>query len=170
MLQKTMLQFLLLLLTPACSGAQASQDSFLIYNAYKSNIETLKHATDYQQWYKLQDSLDLVTACAFRRLGIYNKSAYKPVRNHNREGFGEAFYYPAPSRMSKFVPAASSDAPKASAYTIVDNQTKFITKDDGKTKIPYIERLHFDEDHHLLKIDKIDPAKFDAGDLVVYVE
>jgi hypothetical protein len=164
-----MLQFLLLLLTPACSKAQASQDSFLIYNAYKSNIETLIHARDYQKWYKLQDSLDLVTACAFRRLSIYNKGAYKPVRNHNREGFGEAYYYPAPSRMPKTIPNASTE-PKASVYTIVDSQTKFITKDDGKTKIPYIERLHFDEDHHLLKVDKIDPAKFEAGDLVVYVE
>lgn len=163
-----MLKFLLLLLTPAASKAQAQQDSLLIYNAYKSNIEILVQEKDYQRWSLLQDSLDRATACAFRRLSLYNKEEYKPSRNYEREGFGEAYYFPAPTGLHETVSLPVSHG--APAFSIVSHQTKFITRDDGKTRIPYIERLYFDGAHRLMKVEKIDPAKFDADDLYVSVE
>jgi hypothetical protein len=163
-----MLHFLFLLVMPTVSQAQATEDSLLIYNAYKTSIQTLKATNDYRRWYAVSDSLDSVTACAFRRLSVYNKEEYKPIDTYNKEGFGETYCFPAPSQKVQHNEEAAPV--KGNSFTIMDHQTKFIVKNDGKTKIPYIECLHFDESHHLTKVDKVNPSMFYNEGLLVSVE
>src|SRR5687768_17402023 len=98
-----MLHFLfLLILTPAAHNSEAtpSEDSVFVYNLYKDNIATLQKIKDSNQWHLLQDSLDALTACALRRLRIYNKQEYKPAKYFERREFGEAYCFPKPGDAS----------------------------------------------------------------------
>lgn len=146
-----MIHFLVILLIGLVpTKLQAHEDSVTIYNAYTDNIKVLTDITDHQKWYGIQDSLDKLTACCFRRLSLYNGKVYHPLKEYNKEGFGVAYFYPQPV-----------DTLKQTYFSVIDLQTKFILRDDGKTKIPYNERWYFGEDHSLVKIEKLDPVTLD---------
>jgi hypothetical protein len=173
-----MLHFLFLLILAPVDNSKAtpSEDSVFIYNLYKDNIATLQKIKDSNQWHLLQDSLDAQTSCALRRLRLHNKQQYKPAKYFDRRGFGEAYYYPKPGDASgehTFTLAESGErtfsTPKSEGgtFSVILQQTKFMLDDTGKTKVPYIERLYFDDDNKLLKIEKLDPAKFEMGLYVV---
>jgi hypothetical protein len=164
-----MIHFLFMLIMPLSAKEQASKDSLLIYNTYKGSIEMMKATKDYNRWYKISDSLDRVTAQAFERLSAFNNAEYQPVESYNKEGFGETYRFPEPTGYKE--PNQEQTGTRASSFTIMDRQTKFFTRGDGKTRIPYIERLHFDEHHQLLKVDKVIPSLFfTEGQIVCYDE
>ena len=141
-----MLHFLLFILTTtACNKEQSHRDSVLIYNAYAGSITRLQNITDPQEWYALEDSLDRATACAFRRLSLYNKRDYVPVKKYDKQGVGEAYSFPEPTD------------PNRISFSLIDKQTTFLITDDGKSTIPYVERLYFNNGKVLIKTEKLDP-------------
>jgi hypothetical protein len=143
-----MIHFLILLTlnSEPSETKQAQEDSLLIYNYYKTSVKTLKETADPHQWFTLEDSLSRATACAFRRLSIYNKKEYKPAGVYDREGFGIAYYFPPPANGKRLV-----------AFTLIDRQTKFLVSEKGKSKIPYCEKLYYDNERNLIRVEKLNP-------------
>ncbi len=159
------LLFLLLGPSVELSNEQAYQDSLFIYNTYKDNIQTLRETNDPNYWYRLEDTLSFSTACSFRRLTLYNKTSYKPVLVYDKRDFGIAPYYPAPSGIVSQIPDVSVNtdvlhAYRTTAYSVIGQETKFIADKNGKTIMPYIERVYYDVDNNIIKIVKLNPVTY----------
>jgi hypothetical protein len=148
---------LLILMLSACcilnaqvyGTMQAHEDSMLIYQTYKSQVDFIEYAakdSNYKQaWYKRISHDDSITTAAKIRLENWNKVSYEPATISDHEGLGTAMSYPEPTM-------------KKVKFSITDPQTKFIIKADGKTKSPYIEKTYFDEGGAVINIEKLDPA------------
>jgi hypothetical protein len=133
--------------------ARAHDDSMLIYRTYKDEISFLqKYAqeSNIQGWYNRSAYDDSLTNCAKLRLKKWNNQAYQPIDERDLEGYGTAFLYPAPGELRR------------AKYSITDSQTKFITRADGKTKIPYIERTYFDEGGSVINVVHLNPTTLEG--------
>ena len=163
-----MFHFLVILLlghSPEAAAMQSYEDSVIVYNAYKDNIKTLKETSDMHKWYRLEDTLSVRTACSLRRLRLYNHAEYKPVIIYEKKGMGIAPFYPAPSGTSYNTPnsnvnAATLSLYRATAYSVIGQETRFIVNEKGRSIIPYVERVYFDVNHNLIKIVKLNPITF----------
>lgn len=160
-----MFHFLVILMlgaNPQPAQMQAHEDSLIIYNAYKSSVRLLKETTDMHQWYKMEDTLSFGTACAFRRLKLYNNEEYKPLMVYEKKGMGVAPYYPPPSDILNITPDLRGDEEalslyRTTAYSVIGQQTKFLLNDKGRSVAPYIERVYFDAESNIIKIVKLNP-------------
>jgi hypothetical protein len=135
-------------------------DSLLIYNTYRSQINTLKtmKESDQQAWYDREANDDSLTVCAKLRLGNYNHSTYEPSETWEREGLGSAYGYPAPSTVEHETAQAfgKSTEPKP-RYVVYDKQTHFLFTNKLTTIIPYIKKFIFDKGR-LLYVEKLNPV------------
>lgn len=130
-------------------GITQRSDSLFIYNFYKGQIDSIKSTSlrmDYTQWYSIADKKDSGLACAFLRLKKINGKDYLPVRRKEVEGFGVAYEYPHPDSIYDF------------SFSVLYPPTKFILKDNGLTKIPYLELWYFNKEGHRLKIKIVNPV------------
>jgi len=141
---------------PPGDAQQMYNDSLLIYNIYKTQIQTLRDAkeTDRNAWYRREAMDDSTTACAFLRLQQYNKERYLPIDELNKEGMGVAYMYPVPSVIS--YPGQFVSTTPTFRYATLDMQTHFITDSTGKTRIPYVIKYYYDKQRLLFK-DTLNP-------------
>jgi hypothetical protein len=134
------------------TSVAARQDSLLIYQTYKDEIAFMESAAndkDALRWYARSGQDDSITNCAKLRLKKWNHETYKPAVARDREGYGTAYSYPEPG------------GPKRSAYSITDTQIKFMTRKDGKTETPYVQRTYFSGQGEVIKVERIDPLTVD---------
>ncbi|MFI5140191.1 MAG: hypothetical protein ACHQIM_20390 [Sphingobacteriales bacterium] len=147
----------LLLLTLAVSADSPSQlheDSVLIYNTYKDEIDSLLKAESYMAWAIKQGNDDSITAAAFKRLKEHNHIPYAPVKMQNREGYGVGYLYPNPANPE---PGLIEIDSATSKFSIVAIQTKFITDGKGKTRKPYIERVYYGPGGEIRYVERLNP-------------
>lgn len=136
---------------------KAREDSTLIYETYKDQISVLEKAaaaSNHEQWFKRSDRDDSLTACAKIRLKKWNNADYAPAHTKDLEGYGTAYLFPEPA------------GPRKAKYSITDWQIKFITREDGKTKLPYVERTYFSDDGEVVSVVRLDPVSSDATALL----
>lgn len=134
-------------------------DSLLIYNVYKTQIEFLQQITsiNQQSWYDRSAHDDSIIACALIRLKAYNQVTYEPDSEFNREGLGVAFHYPAPSLIEhsgQFVQKVLTFR-----YSILDTQTHFMS-DSLNRKIPYNTRYYYDKGRVIAE-ERVNPITFE---------
>jgi hypothetical protein len=135
-------------------------DSLLIYNTYKHQIEDLKQLkpVEFAHWYEREVNDDTLTVCAIVRLSRYNKQHYDPIKEYNREGVGYAVAYPAPGILIHIGAFVSQQ--HQYRYSIIDEQTHFMCDSAGKTVIPYITRTYYDKGR-VLSIEKLNPITYE---------
>ncbi|MFN8323745.1 MAG: hypothetical protein U0T74_13870 [Chitinophagales bacterium] len=144
------------------TATERYNDSLLIYNTYKSEIEILKTAkeTDRSRWYQLDANNDQLTACAKLRLKKFNHQEYEPASYFERSDYGVARYYPKPGCKEHDTPQAFSfpSVPKFH-FVVYDKQTRFLDVKNCAQRIPYILRLVYDKGR-LLLTEKLNPITF----------
>ena len=141
------------------------QDSLLIYETYKNEIEYIKIDTSpsHINCSIIELSHDSITVCARVRLYKFNKKIYKPIEVYNAEGaYGQALRYPKPSLMSYSDTSNIRQQERIIdtsifSYSIIYPTTKFIVKDDGKTKIPYVDEIYYNFLNIPILVKKLDP-------------
>jgi hypothetical protein len=141
------------------TATERYNDSLLIYNVYKTQIEMIQRITsiNQQSWYDRSAHDDSIIACALIRLKTYNKEAYQPDKDFNREGLGVALHYPAPSLLEhsgQFVQKVLTFR-----YSILDTQTHFMSDSSGR-KIPYNIRYYYDHGR-IIAEERINPITFE---------
>ena len=158
---KKLIIFSIVLLTPFFIDAQYTleqrrQDSTLIYETYKNEIEFVKKDTSpsHIDCQTIETIHDKLTVCAKVRLGNFNKKTYTPIEIYNAEGiYGEAYRYPNPNEETE-------DFKKTSLrfYSIIYETTMFTTKENGGTKIPYVNQVFYSlADGNIINKKKLDP-------------
>jgi hypothetical protein len=161
-----MFHLIFLLLAPTQYGAtQAYSDSMYIYNTYAESAKVFDQCTQPGQWKPIQDSLTRVTADAFARLHKYNKEAYAPLDELNKEAVGVAYVFPQPvgftqpeQKTSDKASATSSGSDKEIAFKVLDEQTHFMVGPNGKGRIPYITMNYYAKGRILIKSEKLNPV------------
>lgn len=141
------------------SAIERYNDSLLIYNVYRTQIDFLKQITsiNQQSWYDRSAHDDSIIACALIRLKAYNHVTYEPDSEFNREGLGVAFHYPAPSLLEhsgQFVQKIL-----VFRFSILDSQTHFMTDSSGR-KIPYNTRYYYDHGRVIAE-ERLNPVTLD---------
>ncbi len=155
--------FLLLLLGGANAEYDATSrynDSLLIYNTYRTQIETLKKLkeTDLQKWYDLDAANDRIVACAKLRLKKYNRQNYEPSLVVERKGIGMAYAYPKPhSTIETSVENFTKTVAAKYHFAVYDRQTRFCCDKIGGLHIPYILKYVYEEGR-LLFMEKLNPV------------
>jgi len=150
---------IILLTNPDSAKIKAYNDSLVIYEAYKDQIETMKKCADslnYQEWYKIQAKNDSATACNFVRLKKYNKQNYDPEDSLEMEGFGLAYKYPKPYGFKETLDTIKK--PDELNFTKIDLQTKFIVDKKNFTRIPYLDLIYYNRSGIIYKKEKVDPV------------
>lgn len=146
------------LIFPALGHSQAFEDSLYIYNIYKDELSSLEHTHDYMTWAIREATDDSLTAPAFERLKKINGMPYLPTIIRNKESVGTAYQYPKPSGMIAKNIEVDSNKIK---FSVIVWQTKFITNNKGKTRIPYIERVYFGFDDIPKFVEKLSPVTWE---------
>lgn len=141
------------------TATERYNDSLLIYNTYKSEIEILKAAkeTDRNSWYQLDANNDQLTACAKLRLKKFNHLDYEAASYFERSDYGVARSYPKPGCKEHDAPQAFSfpSIPKFH-FVVYDKQTHFLSLKNCTQRIPYILRMVYDKGR-LLLTEKLNP-------------
>lgn len=155
--------FLFLLLGEADTEYDATSrynDSLLIYNTYRTQIETLKKLkeTDLQKWYDLDATNDRIVACAKLRLKKHNHQNYEPSLVVERKGIGMAYAYPKPQGTNETSLENFTKTVAAKYHFVVyDKQTHFCCSKLGGLHIPYILKYVYDQGR-LLFMEKLNPV------------
>jgi hypothetical protein len=150
---------IMLLTNPDSAKIKAYNDSLVIYEAYKDQIEAMKKYADssnYDEWYKRQAYDDSITVCKFLSLKKYNKRNYDPEDSLEMEGFGIAYKYPKPHGFKEKTDTIKE--PDVLKFTKIDLQTKFIVDKNNFTRIPYLDLLYYNSLGRIYKIEKINPV------------
>lgn len=114
------------------------RDSMHIYSVYKDKKQELRTATNVTAWATYMQRAHMLTCAVIKQLSKYNKTPYLPNDSSIRQPFATAYSYPKPTEEPTLSIYASSHTnfivPRVVIY---DNQTRFTTKDNGRTALPY---------------------------------
>ncbi len=121
-------------------------DSLHIYRTYLNLSKT--HETDTAILNPKIRRAHNITCAAQSRLSAFNGATYEPTQG----------LYPKPSEKGyegMFIPSGPQ-----LRFTTYDLQTKFLTRSDGKTSIPYVTKMTFDKGRNMSRDsleEKLDP-------------
>lgn len=120
------------------SAIDRRRDSMQIYRVYKEKKQEFKTVTNATVWATYMKRAHMLTCDAIKQLSKYNKAPYLPSDSSTRPNIGTAYTYPKPTEEHSLRIYASSHTniivPRVVIY---DNQTRFTTKDNGRTALPY---------------------------------
>lgn len=142
------------------SVTQYYNDSVSLYQKYKNDITYLKSLKpeDTATWTASCRHKHTLTCAQQKELSAYNHVWYAPIDSFKRDGFeGYAYLYPKPTeREHKGYFVNGNITGPQFRFVAYDHQTRFLLKEDGKTRIPYIQKITFDKGR-ILFIEKLNP-------------
>jgi hypothetical protein len=141
-----------LLLLSSGLAAQSYNDSLLIYNAYKGQINAIRLYSDslnYNAWFKIEDNVSDDIVKAFHRLEMANHQSYAAADSLTVETFGIARSYPYPTGTPNKLPQG---------YSVLSIQIHFMVNSKNMTTVPYLEQWYYNKQGVVLKVIKRDPT------------
>lgn len=162
LLMKTILMYLVFGLFEDSVRSAATErynDSLQIYTTYlnQMKIVAILDPGDTALWNKKVMRSYMITCAAQTRLAQYNHEPYRPSDSLVREHRLPAYLFPKPTMVPKVSQYTSS---KSYSYVVYDRQTRFLIKDNGQTRLPYISRIVFDNGI-VISIEKLDPITYE---------
>lgn len=144
--------FLIIFFKTTFSQYNPGKDSLFIYNIYKDEIQLIKNDSTWSHIHCkiIENYADSITERAKIRLERYNHHIYLPVKKYIVEGsYNEAYLFPEPSFIYNHDSITTSleynSEDNSFYFSIIYPQTRFICKKDGKTLIPYVEQIFYND-------------------------